>query len=57
MWFEILVAQALEMGELETISGLNQELNLKRHGETRWGSHYKLYKVSLTCFLQLLMYL
>ncbi|XP_057791603.1 uncharacterized protein LOC131008657 [Salvia miltiorrhiza] len=35
------VAQALEIGELETGSGLNQELGLKRPGETRWSSHYK----------------
>ena len=35
------VAQALEMSEIETGSGLNQELGLKRPGETRWGSHYK----------------
>ncbi|KAL6538192.1 hypothetical protein OROGR_012180 [Orobanche gracilis] len=35
------VAQALEIGELETGSGLNQEIGLKRPGETRWGSHFK----------------
>ncbi|XP_057803229.1 uncharacterized protein LOC131018527 [Salvia miltiorrhiza] len=35
------IAQALEVGELDTGSGLNQELGLKRPGETRWGSHYK----------------
>ena len=29
------------MGELESGSGLNQELGLKRPGDTRWGSHYK----------------
>lgn len=35
------VAQALEMGEVKTGTSLNQELGLKRPGETRWGSHYK----------------
>ena len=33
--------KALECGELETGSGLNQEMGLPRSGETRWGSHYK----------------
>ncbi|KAJ9562232.1 hypothetical protein OSB04_007392, partial [Centaurea solstitialis] len=28
-------------GEVETGSGLNQELSLARAGDTRWGSHYK----------------
>ncbi|XP_057780184.1 uncharacterized protein LOC130998794 [Salvia miltiorrhiza] len=35
------IAEALEVGELDTGFGLNQELGLKRPGETRWGSHYK----------------
>ncbi|XP_057803474.1 uncharacterized protein LOC131018783 [Salvia miltiorrhiza] len=35
------IAQALEVGELDTRSGLNQELGLKRPGETLWGAHYK----------------
>ncbi|XP_057248367.1 uncharacterized protein LOC104890039 [Beta vulgaris subsp. vulgaris] len=35
------VAQALDLGELESGSGLNQELGLKRLRDTRWGSHYK----------------
>ncbi|KAL3639795.1 hypothetical protein CASFOL_014763 [Castilleja foliolosa] len=35
------VVQALELGELVNGSGLNQELGLKRPGDTRWGSHYK----------------
>ncbi|XP_048503095.1 uncharacterized protein LOC125498842 [Beta vulgaris subsp. vulgaris] len=35
------LSQALEMGELETGSGLNQELDLKRPSDTRWSSHYK----------------
>jgi hypothetical protein len=33
--------KSLEAGELETGSGLNQEMGLARPGETRWGSHYK----------------
>ncbi|XP_047950942.1 zinc finger MYM-type protein 1-like [Salvia hispanica] len=35
------VAQALEIGELESGSELNQELSLKRPRDTRWSSHYK----------------
>ncbi|KAG2597648.1 hypothetical protein PVAP13_5KG243300 [Panicum virgatum] len=35
------IMKALECGELETGSGLNQEMGLPRSGETRWGSHYK----------------
>ncbi|XP_010694527.1 uncharacterized protein LOC104907311 [Beta vulgaris subsp. vulgaris] len=35
------VAQALDLGELKSGSRLNQELGLKRLGDTRWGSHYK----------------
>jgi hypothetical protein len=33
--------KSLEVGELETGSGLNQEMGLARPGETRWGSHFK----------------
>jgi hypothetical protein len=29
------------MGEIESGSGLNQEMGLSRPGETRWGSHFK----------------
>ncbi|XP_057545754.1 uncharacterized protein LOC130824754 [Amaranthus tricolor] len=36
-----VVAQALEVGEIESGSGLNQERGLSRPGDTRWGSHYK----------------
>jgi hypothetical protein len=36
------VMKALESGELESGSGLNQEMGLSRPGETRWGSHYKI---------------
>lgn len=35
------IVEALEVGDIETGSGLNQELGLKRPGETRWSSHYK----------------
>ena len=28
-------------GEIETKSGLNQELSLTRAGDARWNSHYK----------------
>ncbi|XP_042035304.1 zinc finger MYM-type protein 1-like [Salvia splendens] len=35
------LAQALEVDELETGFGLNQELGLKKPGDTRWSSHYK----------------
>ncbi|CAI0434139.1 unnamed protein product [Linum tenue] len=34
------VVEALCRGELETGRGLNQELGLKRHCDTRWGSHF-----------------
>ncbi|XP_021765848.1 zinc finger MYM-type protein 1-like [Chenopodium quinoa] len=36
------VVEALSLGELETGTGLNQELTLKRPGDTRWGSHFKI---------------
>ncbi|XP_057532791.1 uncharacterized protein LOC130810666 [Amaranthus tricolor] len=36
-----VVAQALEVGEIESGSGLNQERGLSRPGDTRWESHYK----------------
>ena len=35
------IRKALDCGELETGSGLNQEMVLPRPGDTRWGSHYK----------------
>jgi hypothetical protein len=35
------IKKALDCGELETGSGLNQEMGLPRPGDTRWGSHYK----------------
>ena len=33
--------KALELGEIESGSGLNQEMRLARPSDTRWGSHYK----------------
>jgi hypothetical protein len=33
------VLEALEMGEIESESGLSQEMGLSRPGDTRWGSH------------------
>ncbi|XP_057248946.1 uncharacterized protein LOC130590499 [Beta vulgaris subsp. vulgaris] len=35
------VVAALSLGELESGTGLNQELSLSRPGDTRWGSHFK----------------
>ena len=35
------IMKAIECGELETGTGLNQEMGLPRPGETRWGSHYR----------------
>ena len=36
----MVVFEALKSGELSNGRGLNQETNLKRSGDTRWGSHY-----------------
>ncbi|XP_065621341.1 uncharacterized protein LOC136064068 [Quercus suber] len=35
------ITEALNLGELESGQGLNQETSLKRAGDTRWGSHYR----------------
>jgi hypothetical protein len=35
------VLEAHEMVEIESGSGLNQEMGLSRPGDTRWGSHFK----------------
>ncbi|XP_021768492.1 zinc finger MYM-type protein 1-like [Chenopodium quinoa] len=35
------VARALDVGDIVSGSGLNQELGLKRPGDTRWSSYYK----------------
>ncbi|XP_016451030.2 uncharacterized protein LOC107775769 [Nicotiana tabacum] len=44
------VQEALDMGELETDKGLNQELGLARAADTRWGSHYKSFKNFISMF-------
>ncbi|XP_051122683.1 uncharacterized protein LOC127245711 [Andrographis paniculata] len=36
-----IVVQALSLGEIESGTGLNQELGLSRPEDTRWGSHFK----------------
>ncbi|XP_028051264.1 uncharacterized protein LOC114255923 [Camellia sinensis] len=42
------VAEALNTRELSSGQGLNQETNLKRAGDTRWGSHYgTLHKIDV----------
>lgn len=33
------IVEALELGDIETGRGLNQEMGLSRPGDTRWGSH------------------
>ncbi|XP_060182947.1 uncharacterized protein LOC132612888 [Lycium barbarum] len=37
------IQEALDMGELATGRGLNQELDLSRACDTRWGSNYKYF--------------
>ncbi|XP_038698004.1 zinc finger MYM-type protein 1-like [Tripterygium wilfordii] len=37
---EAKIIEALEGGEISSGRGLNQETTLRRHGDTRWGSHY-----------------
>nr|XP_016477854.1 PREDICTED: zinc finger MYM-type protein 1-like [Nicotiana tabacum] len=44
------VQEALNLGELETGKGLNQELGLARAADTRWGSHYKSFKNFISMF-------
>ncbi|XP_060210516.1 uncharacterized protein LOC132637445 [Lycium barbarum] len=44
------VQEALDMGEVETDKGLNQELGLARAANTRWGSHYKYFKNFISMF-------
>ncbi|KDO49743.1 hypothetical protein CISIN_1g037292mg, partial [Citrus sinensis] len=36
----IAVSEALKTSELESRQGMNQEITLKRSGDTRWRSHY-----------------
>ncbi|KAK9733740.1 hypothetical protein RND81_04G088900 [Saponaria officinalis] len=35
------IVKGLELGEIKSGQGLNQELGLARPGDTRWGSYYK----------------
>ncbi|KAK8586101.1 hypothetical protein V6N13_130626 [Hibiscus sabdariffa] len=35
------IVEALSLGDLESGTGLNQELGLSRPGDTRWGSNFK----------------
>ncbi|XP_060170673.1 uncharacterized protein LOC132601608 [Lycium barbarum] len=42
--------EALDLGELETGRGLNQELGLIKAGDTHWGSHYKSFGNFITKF-------
>ena len=35
------VTKQINNGDIEIGKGLNQEIGLKRPGETRWGSQYK----------------
>jgi hypothetical protein len=44
------IEKALQMGEIETGRGLNQELGLKRPGDTRWGSHFSSLKNMIVMF-------
>ncbi|XP_049347880.1 uncharacterized protein LOC125812437 [Solanum verrucosum] len=41
---------ALDMGELTTDRGLNQQLGLSRACDTRWGSHYKSFNNFIIMF-------
>ncbi|XP_058192126.1 uncharacterized protein LOC131309524 [Rhododendron vialii] len=45
------VVEALSVGELSSGQGLNQETNLKRPSDTRWGSHYGTLISILNMFL------
>ena len=45
-----LIAQAIKNGEIASGRGLNQKTTLKRHGDTRWGSHYGTLISVLTMF-------
>ena len=36
----VAVSEALKTGELKSRQGMNQEITLKRSGDTRWSSHY-----------------
>ncbi|XP_049383041.1 uncharacterized protein LOC125847472 [Solanum stenotomum] len=44
------IQDALDMGELTTDRGLNQQLGLSRACDTRWGSHYKSFNNFILMF-------
>ncbi|KAG5575885.1 hypothetical protein H5410_056019 [Solanum commersonii] len=44
------IQDALDMGELTTGRGLNQQLGLSRACDTRWGSHYKSFNNFILMF-------
>jgi hypothetical protein len=41
------IIKGLENGEISSGQGLNQEISLRRYGDTHWGSHY----VTIICLL------
>ena len=45
------IVECLESGEISSGRGLNQEANLYRPGDTRWGSYFTTLK-RLLCGLQ-----
>ena len=51
------VQEALDIDEIETDKGLNQELGLARAANTHWGSYYKSFKNFINMFLVLLIFL
>ncbi|XP_060200536.1 uncharacterized protein LOC132628788 [Lycium barbarum] len=46
----IRIQEALDLGELTTSRGLNQELDLSRACDTRWGSHFKSFNNFILMF-------
>jgi len=44
------IKKALDCGEIESGTGLHQEMGLSRPGDTRWGSHYKTICSILTMY-------
>jgi hypothetical protein len=44
------VVEALQNNEMSTGHGLNQEMNIKRPGDTRWSSHYGAIVSIITMF-------
>lgn len=44
------INESIALGSIETGRGLNQAQNLKRHGDTRWNSHYGIILSIITLF-------